>query len=650
MRSLVDIGIHSFVAYQYAMSVTGQNISMAEVESYSRRDVQFSEAFYSLYGNGVSIAETRRMFDDAASRNARVSTTAEAKTDIMLQNLKDFEFLFDNTSYSISNYLNESLTALNVINANPASAQSRELYLYQLDNIVSRFNIINDNISVQQEGVNKSIQADIASINNITSRLASLNGVFPMSSGEDRDNFLDQRDELLSSLAKFLPFESNVDDEGVLTVELSNGTPLVLGTSSYKLNTVAASDDPAKLDIFLSNNNVLINVGRLINSGEIGGLMNYQNTVLDESKNSLGRLALVISQKFNDQNALGMDLNGVLGANIFTDINKPEAMRQRVINNTGNVGSANMQIHIDDASQLTESDYELVFDSATHYQVIRKLDHTVVGDDTIAGFPASISLEGFTLEIDSGAFVAGDKYILSPTRYAARDMGLEIQDARKLALAAPIATSGAETNTGTGSIGLTVVTDTGNSAFINSGYLNPPIRVEFVSPTSYRLINADDNSLLEDNLVYDPLSGVEVFPTPGGIDPGYRINLSGEIRAGDEFNITYNSNGAGDNRNGLLLAKMYQEGSVENNTLTFSQAFQILSNDVSSKTKAADLLATSNALIKQGADKRKDMVSGVSKVEEYNNLLRFQQSMEASAQIIDAGQKIFETIIGLVRR
>lgn len=650
MRSLMDIGIQSLMANQYAMTVSSQNVANSEVPSYSRRDVLFSEEFFGLYGSGVSVANTRRIFDEAVNRSLVSSISSQTKSDTCLQNLKDFEVMFDENSYSISNYINESLTALNVINVNPASAQSRELYLYQMQNIASRFNTIDENITAQQKGVNKSLQSDVTVVNQVTARLAQINGVIPMVAQEERDNLLDQRDALLSTLSQYMAFDSNVNDRGVLSIELSNGTPLLLGSNAYALETYPAADEPSRLEIAVVNNQSHIRVTHLITSGDIGGQLAYQNTALDEAKNSLGRLALVMSQKFNEQNRLGMDLNGNLGGNIFTDINRPDAMTHRVIYNTANQGGGDLAIRINNASQLTDSDYELAFDSPTHYQVMRKSDNQVMGDGTIASFPTSIDLEGFSLNIDNGNFVAGDKFTLSPTKYAARDIALEINNGSKLALGLPVATSASDKNTGTGVISLTAVTDTGNNAFIMSGYLNPPIRVEFISANSYRLINANDNSVLEDGIAYDPLSGADIFPSAGGIDPGYRVNLSGEIRAGDQFDIEYNANGTGDNRNGLLLAQLYQKGVLENDTLTFAQAYQIIGNDVSSKVNSAQILSTSAGIIKKQAELRRDQISGVSVPEEKMNLVRYQEALEASARIIEAGQQVFDTVIGLIRR
>lgn len=648
MKSLFDLGVYSLMANQYALSVTSQNIANSNVPFYSRREVDFSEAFYSLHGNGVNIPHIRRVFDDSLTQSLQMSNSAFEKSDVYLQNVKNFESLFDENSYSIANYLNESLNALNVINANPSSIQSRELYLYQLKNISARFNDIDNNIELQQRNINQSLNADIRVINDTTTRLSQINTKILGASSDEQAELLDQRDELLTTLSKYVSFEKSTDENNRMNIQLTNGTPLVSGSNSYKLVTYPAAD-PSQLEIGLENGQSRISVTRLFTSGEIGGLLAYQNTALSDAKNSLGRLALVLSQKMNEQQKLGIDLNGNLGGNIFNDINQLEATKSRVINNNNNQGTGDLAVIIKDAGQLTTSDYEIMFDSADHYQLTRKSDHQVVSSGDISAFPTNIEVDGFSVAISSGNFVAGDKFILSPTKNAAKDLSVNMGNADKLALGFPVVTDSSPQNVGTGSIKVTAMTDTSNTAFSIPGNLKPPIRVEFVSDTRYRLVNADDNSLIEDELEYDPVNGTNVFPTSSGFDPGYRVNLSGAMHAGDQFSISYNVNGEGDNRNGLLLAELYKKGVLENDTLSFSQTYQLLSSSISSKVKAAQLSLDSSTIIKTQAESRRDQLSGVSLQEETINLSRYQQACEASAKIIDAGQKMFDIVLGLSR-
>lgn len=649
MKSLFEMGRQSLMTNQYALSVTSQNIANSSVPFYSRRDIDFSESFYSRHGNGVHIADIRRIYDESANRNLQQANSASKKAETYLENAQGIEKLFDEDSYSISTYLNDSLSALNVINTNPGNAQSRELYLYQLKNVASRFNTIDNGIQSQQKSMNNAITADVATINDLTARLAQLNSLIPVASPTEQADLLDKRDQFLNSLSTYINFDSSTDDNNILGIYLANGSPLISGQQAFSLTTMPAADNPNHLDIVLVNGQLRTSIMPLISGGDLGGLLAWQNNGLENEKKSLDRLALVLAEKINAQQQIGIDINGNPGSAIFNDINQADVQSKRIINNTNNQGSGDMALRIDNASALTVSDYLLEFDSPTHYQLTRKSDNQLLSSGNIT-IPASIALDGFSLQIDAANFVAGDTFILSPTKNAAHDLTVEMASGSHLALGLPVVTEVATTNEGKGRIELTAITDISNSIFATPKQLSPPMRIEFISANSYRLINDNDNSVIEDTIFYDSANGSIVFPTPGGFDPGFRVSLEGEINAGDQFTMAFNKEGRGDNRNGLMLANLYQQSVLDNKTLTFSQAYHAVSHDLSLRVNSAQITASSQSIIKTQAESRRDQISGVSIQEETLHLAQYQQAYEASASIIDAGQKMFDIVIGLSRR
>ncbi|KGP63698.1 hypothetical protein EP47_04870 [Legionella norrlandica] len=179
--------------------------------------------------------------------------------------------------------------------------------------------------------------------------------------------------------------------------------------------------------------------------------------------------------------------------------------------------------------------------------------------------------------------------------------------------------------------------------------LNPPIKIVFLNESSYQLVNANDNSIIEDNIPYNAGSGSTVFPTPGGFDPGYRVSLSGAMTTGDSFSLDYNVNGDSDNRNGLLFSKLFLDGSIDGNNLTLTQAYQdfmfrisVLTNESQINQKAADNFQ--NQL-----QSMHDTISGVSLEEEAMNLSRLQEFYLANAQILEAAKLTMDSIFSLFR-
>jgi flagellar hook-associated protein 1 len=653
MNSLFDIGISSLYASKYALTVTNQNIANAQNPYYSRRIVDLHETHFGNSGKGVLLADVQRVFDDVINRNVLRSKSNSASAESYFQQFKDFEPQLDDNTTSVASYIKQSLTELNSLNTSPSSIQNRNLYLYQLNNIKDRFNQVGKEIDSSKVNIQRTLSADVAQVNRLTKHIAEINERIAQSGvGDSEQNMslMDERDRLLNSLAEYINFETSTDQHGGVTVQIGSGVPLVYSNQSATLITRPSTEDPTKLDIAIDNAGQPQLITPFITGGKMAAAKAFEQNGLDAAEMSLNRLALAFAMQMNAQHQLGMNLNGRLGGPIFNDMNAPDISSNRVLTPTTNTGSGTLSVAISDVSQLSLSDYQLTFITPTQYQLVRKSDNQDVSAGTISGTPFDLAVDGFKLTISSANFSAGDHFTLSPTKGAADYLQLNITDPRQLALGFPVVTSPSENNIGAGKITFDKMIDTTTSAFSTPGELSPPVIVVFVSPTQYRLLNATDNSVIEDNLTYDPTAGVSLFPTPGGYDPGYRASISGEVRTGDQFQISYNHSGLSDNRNGLLLASLYQQGILEGNTLNFVQGYNSISDDISSKTNVAKMVDTAQGIIKSQAELRRDELSGVSLEEEAMNLARYQEAFQASAQILDNVRSMFDAVINMMRR
>ena len=212
----------------------------------------------------------------------------------------------------------------------------------------------------------------------------------------------------------------------------------------------------------------------------------------------------------------------------------------------------------------------------------------------------------------------------------------------------------ANTNTGTGEISAGVVTDINNPAFQSTpGQLSPPVMVRFTNATSYDLFDNSNPAspvLLEAGIAYNPATGGDIFPTPGGLDHGYSIKINGSPAAGDQFSTEYNTGGVGDNRNALLMAATASNKVMANGTASINDSYSALVADVGSGTKQAELNALAQQRVLDQAVAARESVSGVNLDEEAANLVRYQQAYQAAAQVITVASSLFDTLLNAVRR
>ncbi|MDR3476555.1 MAG: flagellar basal body protein [Gammaproteobacteria bacterium] len=646
MNGIYNVAIRSLMAYQTALSTTSQNIANVNTPYYARKQVDFEEG---IFGNGVNVADINRIYDLASSQNVLKSNSVFAKMDTYLTQLKSFEPLLDQDNASVGKFINDSVTALQQLNVNTSSIQGRLSYMTALTNLSNQFGIVNSQIQQQLTTVNQSLTTYANEANQITDSIATINAqLLNLPTGADASALLDQREQHMQQLATYLDFTTQIDVQGNLNIFMSNGLPLVSGPVASPISTTSDPANASHVLLLVDNGGSPTPISGFIENGQVAGEISFRDT-LTQAQRALGRLALVMADTLNAQNKLGVDYNGNLGGNIFNDVNGPNIIATRVSNNLNNTGSENLSVVVNDVTQLTTSDYQLRFDSASHYTLMRLSDNAIVSNGAVGALPQSVNVDGFSLNINSGTIQAGDSFTVSPTKNAIPNMSLFITDPKFIALGMPVVAQPNVQNVGAGLIDLTEITDTTTAAFATAKQLSPPITIKFLSPTSYQIMNATSSAVIEGPLSYNPATGATVFPSAGGYDPGYRVSLSGAIQAGDSFNISYNQNSIGDNRNGMKIAALYQNGILDNNTVTFAQGYHMLSTDVSIQTNSAQIQYDSAKTLQKQAMDNYNQISAVSLEEESINLANYQQAYQASAQVLQVAKTVFESVIAMLR-
>lgn len=649
MSTLFDIGLSGLSAASNAMYLTANNIANANNPFYARRVVDFVEVGTSLFGAGVTLGDVHRISNAFIDNQLMASKIQTAKTSTLSDSLMNLQSFIDNDQTSVTKFINASYEAIQSLNGDTTSVQGRTFYLNSLANMSNRINTASASLHQEYSNTEMTLTQGVTQINSMLNQIADLNLKIKSQGGDQILSLYDQKDQLLDSLAQMIEFTTQDDGFGGTRILLSNGMPLLEGTQVSSLSVTRSQTVPNGLDITATNSGSNPVITSIIGGGTVAGLLEYANTNLTLLQNKLNKLAIGIAYNMNAQNRLGVDAHGKLGGNIFNDVNDSSVISNRYLPNSDNLGSMSMGVLINDPASLTDSNYRLTFDSPGHYSLLRSSDNTVVSDGIMPASPTQISVDGFTLDISSYDLQVGDSYFIYPTLNAAANLRVDMISGSELALGYPVTASGSNQNQGNGQISVSAILDTTNASFSVPQALNPPLTIQFITSTTYRIVNANDNSIIEDNIPYSNDQGIEVFPTPGGYDPGYRIHLSGSMQAGDSFFVNYNSEGSGDNRNGMLLAKQYSEGTLDSGSLNFTSAYQEMIFALSTATNSAlNNYKADNMLLSQLQSVR-DVTSAVSLEEETMNLSRLQDSYLANTQVLQAAKSTMESIFALFR-
>lgn len=645
MAGILGIGLRSIMTYHSAIETTAQNLENAHTPFYSRRQVEMVE---SMFNNGVQIADVRRVFDDVSNSHLLNCRSQVSGLQSSFDKLNDIEKLLDNDASSINRYLSDSMSSIQELCSQAGSLQSRSAYLAQLTSLSNKVRDVGNAIDLKRTDIDLNLENSVTNVNHLIEEIGKINYSLSQLQSGDKNSLLDQRNALVHQLSESININYSTDDNDIISIALNNGLEIISTTGTQSLHIEDSVQYPGKVRLLVSNGMQSTDATNLISSGEIHSLMQIRNERLSAVSRDLGRLTLAIMDRFNAQNKLGCDMEGNIGGNIFADINATAMMQNRVVPFPNNTGTGNITVSVSDVSVLTASDYQLGFTDPTHYYVTRLSDQQAVASGTITAFPTSIDFDGVSVSVTTGTYQTGDKYLLSPTKNAMQNCTVTMTNPTRLALGFPVSAEESTSNFGTGHIKIDSVTDTSNASFSISKQLNPPLTIEFLTDTSYQIVNANTSAVLEGPIVYDPSSS-SVFPTTGGFDPGYRVSFTGAIKAGDKFQIKYNTNIAGDNRNANSFLNLYSDKIIENSKLSFADAYQVASITVSQLTNVTQLELNSATALFDQAEQRFTEISGVSNIEEITNLSQYQEAYQASAQVIQAAKTVFDVIIGIMR-
>ncbi len=664
----LQVGISGLAAFQRSLGTIGQNIANVNTEGYSRQRVDLtarnpSPSSNGFIGNGVTVQTVRRFYDSFAVSQVR-SRSAAAEYFTTYNNLaSQVDNLLADPDAGVSSALNSFFDAVQGVADDPSSVSAREVMLTEAQGLVDRFQTLDDWLKDLNKTTNDRIISKVGEINSLARNIAKMNSDIVIASGlgagQPPNDLLDKRDKLIDDLSKLISVRVVEGSNNSINVYIGRGQSLVLDTNYMQLEAKINPDDPELYEVaYQMPNGTSYFVTDTLTGGELGGVIAFRNEILNPTQNKLGRLAMGIAMTFNEQQRLGVDLDGLLGEDFFIE---PEPEAAAGVDNTG---TETLTVTVNDITAITTDDYALSYDGSNY--ILTNLSNNSRTTLTVASAGPPIvfdPVDGLDFQL-SGTPNAGDEFFIRPTRGAARIFERAIDNPNRIAAAGPLVSGISNTNLGNGEISEAVVVDFSNPALTaNPGALTPPILIVFDDPPvptapatlSYSIY---DNTtpgapvLLEANISYDvndPNNGHDIFPSPGGLDYGYTVRIDGEPQPGDQFTVSFNSNGVSDNRNALLLADLQQKGTLIGGNATYSDVYNETVVYVGNRTRQAEINQQAQTALLDEAKSMRESVSGVNLDEEAANLLRYQQAYAAAAQVISAADQLFQILLGTFR-
>jgi flagellar hook-associated protein 1 FlgK len=624
VSSSFGIDVSALLAFQQAISVTSNNVANASTPGYDEESIQLGEATPQESGGvpigaGVDVNGVTRAYSQSAANQLNSSQSALGQLNSLQNYTSQIDNLFGTTAAGLTSALQNYYNGWSTVADDPTSAAARQALLGDANGLASNINTTSTQLNALNSDVNTRIVGDVQQINSIGASIAKLNQQIESNQGTGPPNqLLDQRDQLVSNLSQLVGVTSTTNTNGSINVFIGTGQPLVVDGATTTLTTIQNQFNATQLEISSANSNGN-SISNQITSGDLGGLLAARTQAIDPALSQLGQIATVIAQSANTQQGSGLNLNGQLGANLFS-VGGPTATAS-----SANTDKTTATVSIANIGQLTSNNYILTYSGGGY-----SLTDAATGASvalTGAGTAANpLKAAGLSIVL-SGTPASGDEFLIQPTAQAAGTLSVTLTDPSGVAAAGAIATSAADTNTGTATIGSGTVVNAANPNLLNT------TTIKFLTPTTYSVNGA----------------GSFAYISGGNISlNGWQAAISGAPAAGDVFTVRSNGSGSGDNTNALAFANQQSQGILSNGTVSISGALGALISNSGSQAAQVNSAQTAQSAVNAQAQTNLQSVSGVNLDQEAANLLQWQQAYQASAQALSVANTLFTSLLDSV--
>jgi flagellar hook-associated protein 1 len=338
------MGMQALDATQAALDATSNNIANANTTGYTREEANLSEnqeneLYGMVTGGGVTLDGIQSVRDELLNLQIQQQTSLQYGADAQSSSLQQIETYFSSTGNDIGSTLSAFSSSLAQLSANPSDSSVQASVLSAAQNLAQSFNTTAQGLTSAQTDADQQVTSTVAQINSLTSQIASLNAQLTpeVMSQQNGGTIEDQRDQLVQQLSQLAGINVSQSSNGEV-ITTANGSPLVMGSQSFNLQTTTGSDGFQQ--VLDANGN---NITSSIQGGTLGGAIQVRDQIIPGFLNSLNTMASQFASAMNAAQAEGYDSTGAQGQPFFSVSSDP------------NDAAASLQVALTSGSQIAIS-------------------------------------------------------------------------------------------------------------------------------------------------------------------------------------------------------------------------------------------------------------------------------------------------------
>ena len=318
----LELGKKSLLSHQYALNVTGHNLSNLNTEGYTRQravltsDIPLSNSGSpGQIGTGVTVKAVERIRNTFVDLQYRQENSKLGEWEQMSNILGQAEKIFlEPSDTGINGLLTNFWNSWQMLSSNPENDGARTTLIEEAVTLTTAVNFTYNKLVDLSKQVNTLVGEKVDSINEIAHQIADLNDIIvdAEAGGENANDLKDKRDLLMDELSLIVDIHSIEDTSGSVTVYIGGKTIL----AGDVVNEVGVKSNPLNngySDVIWSDTGFSVDYA----NGELQGLMTVRDQSLPEFMDGLNSMAIALIDRVNEVHQAGFGLDGTGGINFF---------------------------------------------------------------------------------------------------------------------------------------------------------------------------------------------------------------------------------------------------------------------------------------------------------------------------------------------
>jgi flagellar hook-associated protein 1 len=317
LNASLAIALSGLTAEQGALEATTNNVANVNTPGYSRQVPNLVSSDPVVIdpltlGTGVTLQSITSVRDPILESSIQQESETQGQLGAQVSALQQTQVNFTTSTSDIGTEITNFFNSINQLSASPADLSVRQGVLTAADNLATSFNSTANNLTQQQTSLDQNVVETVGQINQLSQQIAQLNGQINhlQVTGQSAGSFVDQRQQAIDQLSSLVDV-SVIPSDNSLTLTTANGTPLVMGTQSFQLQT---QPNAAGLHEVYAQG---VDITSQITSGQLGGTLQVRDQQIPGIQSQLDTLAAGLANEVNGVQAAGYDLNGKAGTNLF---------------------------------------------------------------------------------------------------------------------------------------------------------------------------------------------------------------------------------------------------------------------------------------------------------------------------------------------